>query len=410
MDILLTIFVILICLLLEGFFSGSEIAVVSADKVKLRHAAAKGSRGAKLALKMLEKPEWLLSTTLLGTNIAVVTNTTVVTALMIHWFGDQGKWLAVALAAPLIWIFGEIVPKSIFQQRADTITPHAVIVLRFATYLFFPILAFFTFLSRLFTWIIGAKGQNPFTLREEIGSMLEMPAEDVAIQPVEKTMIRRLFSFSETTAYEIMVPLIEVAAIEQGINCEQAVNTAVERGHTRLLVYEKRVDQVVGVLNSLDLLGVEPQKEIKPYIRQVSYVPQSRSIKDLLLDLRKDGESVAVVVDEFGGAEGLVTIEDIMEEVVEEIEDEYDTQEQSLQWVRKLSDRDYMVGARIELDSFEEKLGIKLPESKSATLAGLLLEKAREIPPVGAVIEINGVKYTIKHATAQAILDVQVRW
>jgi len=410
MEILWAIIIIVICLLLEGFFSGAEIGVVSADKVKLRHQASQGSQSAKLALKMLEKPEWLLSTTLVGTNISVVTNITMITALMINMFGEQGSWLAVAVAAPLIWIFGEIVPKSVCQQRANSITPYAVIGLRIAAYLFFPLLVVFTFLSRVFTGLIGAKDQSPFTLREEIGAMLEMPAGEVDIQPVEKTMIRRLFSFSETTAYEIMVPLIDVVAIEIHLNCGQAVDTAVAQGHTRLLVYDKRVDQVVGVLNSLDLIGVQSEKEITPYIRQVSYVPQSKSIRDLLLDLRKDGESVAVVVDEFGGAEGLVTMEDIMEEIVEEIEDEYDTNEQSLQWVRKLSDKNYLVSARIEIDNFEETLGIKLPDSKSATLAGVLLEKARKIPAAGTIIEINGVKYTIKRATPQAIQEIQVQW
>jgi putative hemolysin len=136
MDILLTAILILICLVMEGFFSGSEIGVVSADQIKLRQEAAKGSRGAKLALHMLKKPEWLLATTLVGTNIAVVSNTTIVTALMIQVFGENNSWLAIVLVAPLIWIFGEIVPKSIFQQRADTITPRTISLLRLAFYVF----------------------------------------------------------------------------------------------------------------------------------------------------------------------------------------------------------------------------------------------------------------------------------
>ncbi len=134
MDILWTLIIMLVCLLLEGFFSGSEIAVVSADQIKLRHDAAKGSRGAKLALEMLKKPEWLLSTTLVGTNIAVVTNTTMATALAIYLFGEQSGWLAIVIVAPLIWVFGEVVPKSIFQQQADTITPRAIFFLRVASY------------------------------------------------------------------------------------------------------------------------------------------------------------------------------------------------------------------------------------------------------------------------------------
>jgi CBS domain containing-hemolysin-like protein len=140
-DIWITGLLMVVCLIAEGFFSGSELGVVSADRMKLRHDAAKGSRGARLALDMLEKrPEWLLSTTLVGTNIAVVANSTIATALMISLFGEAGSWLAVILVAPLIWVFGEIVPKSVFQQRADTITPYVIYILRFFSILFWPIL------------------------------------------------------------------------------------------------------------------------------------------------------------------------------------------------------------------------------------------------------------------------------
>jgi CBS domain containing-hemolysin-like protein len=332
------------------------------------------------------------------------------TALMIQLFGERGSWLAIIIVAPLIWVFGEIVPKSIFQQRADTITPRAIFILHFLSYLFFPILIVFTFLTGLLTRLLGAGGKSPFTAREEIATVLEMPESEVDMEPVEKTMIRRMFNFSETTTYEIMIPLIDVVAVNMDANCEKSISIAVDKAHTRLPVYEKRVDRVIGVLNTLDLLGLEPEEPIKPYIRQVSYVPEYKSIKDLLRDLRKDGESVAIVVDEFGGAQGLVTIEDIMEEVVEEIEDEYDAEAQSKRWVRKISDREYIVSARIELDELEEELGIRLPECKSVTLAGFLLEKARDIPPTGTMIEYNGVAYTIQRATPQAIQEVRIRW
>ncbi|MCP3867821.1 MAG: DUF21 domain-containing protein [Gammaproteobacteria bacterium] len=131
MEIAIALIIMVFALITEGFFSGSEIGVVSADRMKLRQQAVKGSRGAKIALSMLDKPEWLLSTTLVGTNISVVTNTTVATALMITLFGADYGWLAVVVVAPLIWVFGEIVPKSVFQQRANEITPHAIFVLRF---------------------------------------------------------------------------------------------------------------------------------------------------------------------------------------------------------------------------------------------------------------------------------------
>ena len=395
---------------MEAFFSGSEIGVVSADQMKLRHEAAKGSRGAKLALKMLKKPEWLLSTTLVGTNIAVVSNTTIVTALMIELFGIQHSWFAIVLVAPLIWIFGEIVPKSIFQQRANTITPRAIFLLRLASYVFYPILIVFTLTTRLLTWRFGQNIQNPFTLREQILTMLQMPAAEGDIQPEEKDMIQRIFSFSETTAYEVMIPLIDVAAIEQGTTCGEAIALAHAEAHIRLPVYAERIDKVVGVLNALELLGADAHHPIKPFIREVRFVPPSKNISELLLDLRKDGDTVAVVVDEFGGAAGLVTMEDIMEEVVEEMEDEYDSGEKPVQWVRKISKRDYMVSARIEVDSLEEELGIQLPKGKYATLAGFLLEKSGEIPAPGTVIKRRGITFTVERSTPQAIQEVRMRW
>jgi len=410
MDVYLTLGLILICLLVEAFFSGSEIGVISADQMKLRHDAAKGSRGARLALDMLKKPEWLLSTTLVGTNIAVVCNTTLTTALMIELFGEQKSWLAIIMVAPLIWIFGEIVPKSIFQQRANTITPRAIFPLRFATYVFFPILVVTTLITHMFTRLFGRGIQNPFTLREEILTMLQMPAPEGDIQPVEMTMIQRIFTFSETTAYEVMVPLIDVVAIEQGATCGEALDLAHQKDHIRLLVYAERVDKILGVLNVLELLAVEPQEPIQPFVHAVRFVPASKNISELLMDLRKDGDTVAVVVDEFGGAEGLVTLEDIMEEVVEEMQDEYDVKEKSSQWIRKIAKKDYQVSARIEIDTLEEALGIQLPKGKYATLGGLLIEKAGEIPGPGTVVRSKGITFTIEQSTPQAIQEVRVRW
>lgn len=408
--ILLTIVLMIICLLAEGFFSGAEIGVVSADKMKLRHDAAKGSNGAKLVLSMLKDPEWLLSTTLVGTNIAVVTNTTLATALMIQLFGASGSWLAIVLVAPLIWVCGEIVPKSVFQQRADTITPKAIFVLRFFSYLFYPILVVFSFLARLFSKLVsGQSDQSPFTLREEIKSMVEMSPEEGDIRPEEQTMIRRLFSFSETTVREIMVPLVDVISVERSMTCGEVKKLAAASHHKRLPVHEDRVDRMVGMVNTLAFLGVDPDQPVEAYIQEADYVPLSKPIQSLLADMRREGNVLAIVVDEFGGAEGIVTIEDIIEEVVDELYDEYDTNEKPVQWIRKAGERDYHVSARIELATLEE-LGLELPDGQYASLAGFLLEKARDMPPVGTVIEFQGISFTIERATPQAIQDVRIQW
>ncbi len=349
MDILITIGIMVICLIAEGFFSGSEIGVVSADRMKLRHKAAKGSEGARLALAMLKKPEWLLSTTLVGTNIAVVTNTTMATALMLELFGPGSSWLAVVLVAPLIWVFGEIVPKSIFQQRADTITPRVIFILRACSFLFYPILIVFSSLARLLGNLLGGDNgtKNPFTLREEIQAMLQMSASDGDIEPMEQNMIRRLFNFGETTAHEVMMPLIDVAMLEQGVTCSVARKLATERSHARIPIYSERVDRIVGILDTLELLGVAADESIKPFVKEVSYVPAGKSIQDLLLDMRRTREQVTVVVDEFGGAEGIVSLEDILEEVVEDIQDEYDTGEPEIKLMKRQDDGTLLANSRL---------------------------------------------------------------
>ncbi len=410
MDIFTPIIIIFLFLILEGFFSGSEIGILSIDKIKLHHKAATGSKGAKLTIKMLSKPEWLLSTTLIGTNIAVVANSTFITAIIINFFGAGSAWIAIILAAPLVWILGEIIPKNIFQQNADKIIPRTIFILYAASYLFFPVLIIFTYITRIFASLTGAKGKSPFTQREKLASILELNEEDVEIKSSEKTMIQRVFNFSKTTAYEIMVPLIDVVAIEAESTCRKALQTAAEKSHSKLLVYEERVDKIIGVLSALELFEIDPEESVKNYIHKISYVPGSKSIKKLLIEFRKDGDSVAIVVDEFGGAEGLITIEDIMEEVVEDFEDEYDTQEPSQQWIRKVTDKNYIVSARVEIDTLKEKLKIKMPNSKYATLSGFLLEKAHDIPPESSIIESCGVTYTILRATPQAIKEVRIRW
>lgn len=411
MEAFIMIAIMVVCLFTEAFFSGSEIGVVSADRMKLRHEAARGSRGAQLALSMLEKPEWLLSTTLVGTNISVVTNTTMATALMIHLFGDAFAWLAIVIVAPLIWIFGEIVSKSIFQQRADVLTPKVAYGLRAASLIFLPILAVFSLLTRLLAKLLGGESNNnPFTLREEIATMMEMSAVEGDIQVSERRMIRRVFNFTETTADEIMVPLIDVVGVEKGADCATARRLAVAHAHKRLPVYDQRIDRIVGTLNCLDLLLEDPTAPIEKFIGPAHYIPASVSVEKLLTDFRKSTGTMAVVVDEFGGAEGIVMIEDILEVIVGELEDEFDSKEGAESWIEKLGERDYLVSARLEVDRLKEDLGLDLPDGEFETLAGYLIDNAREIPHSGTVLEIDRVTYTVKRSSAHAIQEVRITW
>jgi putative hemolysin len=329
--------------------------------MKLRHDAAKGSRGARLALEMLEKrPEWLLSTTLVGTNIAVVTNSTIATALMISLFGEAGSWLAVVLVAPLIWVFGEIVPKSVFQQRADTITPYVIYILRFFSILFWPILIIFV-TCRSFSHVlpVAATSTTPSPCASRSRAWCRCRRRKAATsRPIEKTMIRRMFNFSETTVYKVMVPLIDVNAVEKHVTVGEAVRLAVESARTcppaglrrAYRPGDRRAEHHGPARRG------RVSSSIEPFISPTRYVPASKSAESMLVELRKDGDAMAVVMDEFGGAEGIVTIEDIIEDVVEDMQDEYDRQEKPAEWLKKLGHHDYLVSARADPGMLVEKL------------------------------------------------------
>lgn len=409
MDNGLIISLMTLCLMLEAFYAGSEIAVVSADRLKLRHMAAKGSRGAQLALDMLEKPEWLLSTTLVGINIAIVTNTSLATILAINLFGPEQAWMAIVMVAPLIWVFGEIVPKSVFQQKADTITPKVIYILKASSILFYPVLLFFTQIVRVITSLAGSgQKESAFTLREEIDLMLQMPAMEGDIQPIEKSMIRRLFNFSETRVRDIMLPLIDVAVVEIGATCGQTLQIAGDRSHARLLVYSQRTPLVVGMINTIELLGLPREAPIKPHVKPVRFVPGSKNIEELLREFRKDGDRLAAVVDEFGSAQGIITIEDIMERVVGRLRDEYDSGEKVHDIVRRVDGDTFVVPGRISLVALRDELNISLPDGNYETLAGFLLERLEEIPQEGFAIELHGHTFTVTRTNRKAIKEVRI--
>jgi CBS domain containing-hemolysin-like protein len=409
MEILLTVLVVVVCLAVQAFFSGSEIAVVSADRMKLRHAAASGSRGAALALKMLDKPEWLLSTTLTGTNVALVVNTTAATTLVIFLFGESYSWLAIVVITPMVWIFGEIVAKSVFQQRSDAITPVAVFALHFFSILFSPILWTFAMVSRGLRRAAGGGTGNPFTLREEIRTLVDMSPAGGDILPEEQTMIRRIFDFSETDAGEIMVPLIDVAGVERGASCGEAVRLAVESGHKRLPVFDERIDRISGALNTLDILLQGEDKPIAPFVRPVVYVSASKSIKDLLGEFSQDDVTV-VVVDEFGGADGIVMLEDVLEEIVGELDDEFDTTRDSAPKIHQVDRTHLIVSARVQIDTLNDTFDLALPDGDYETVAGFLISLAGEIPAVGEVIRYKDITFAVVKATRQAVKEVRVRW
>ncbi|MCB9780159.1 MAG: HlyC/CorC family transporter [Alphaproteobacteria bacterium] len=401
--------ILLLCLVAEGFFSGSEIAVVSADRLRLRTDAEAGGRGAALALRLLERPTWLLGTCLIGTNVCTITGATVAAVLVARHLALP-EAAAVFFFWPLTLTFGELVPKAVYQHHADRIAPVVVFPLRALSVLFTPALLLFEGVTRLLG--AGADDSEPAVTREEIRLLLaDAPVdgllEPAAIRPVDHQLIRRVFQFTESKVEDAMVPLIEVVAVPATTTVAQAARRMAISGHSRLPVYRDRIDQITGLVIHQDVLAAEDwDAPVQSVARPVLFVPESKGVDELLVEMRRQRAHMAVAVDEYGGAVGIITIEDLLEEIVGEIEDESD---RSRDLVRRTGEREWLASGRAEREHLEATCGLMLPDGDFETLAGYVLGALGRVPRPGEFVNVDDFTITVSKANERAVVELTLR-
>ena len=389
-------------LLLQAFFVGSEIALVSCDKVKMKSLAEAGSKSAKLVLDAFLKIDRYIGTTLVGINLSLIINTIILTFYIQDTYGKGGEFYTVLILSPLIIIFARVVPKSVFQKRKDAAVLWTIYPLWVASKVFSPIL----FIVNLFTkglFKLTGGTENPFITREELLHAIE---GDKTVRTVGyREKIIRIFRFSETTVYEIMIPLIQVNVIGENTPVREAVRLIKETGHSRIPIYHEGVDNITGMLHAFDLLGVRPDEPIRNYSYKPFYVPETKPVDELLDEFKEGGAGMAVVVDEYGGAVGIITLEDILEEVVGEIEDEYD---KGIKLWRKVAECEYLINPKIEIENINEDLGLSIPEGDYDTLSGFLLSEVGSIPNVGDKIQYKNYTFFVTKALPRSIEEVRL--
>ena len=411
MSLMIFIPIGVLLLLGEAFFSGSEIAIISANRARLRTLANDGNRGAELALRLLDAPEWLLGTLLTWHNICFVTNVSLATLVAIDQVGPKyGELLSVAVVIPLLLIFGEVVPKSYCQDRADVLTPYLARIIWAAQYIVYPI---DWVLSRLIGVLIGSSNgldsRSPFVTRQELEVLVEEPSEG-DVRAGERRMIGRIFSFGELDVANVMVPLVEVSAVSEDATIEEVIERIETDGHSRILVYREEIHHIVGVVSAREIIALGNKargalKEKHELLQQPYFVPESKPADDLLEEFQKAKVKLAVVVDEYGGCAGVVTMEDLVEEIVGDISDEYDVDE--IRFFQRLGKERYMVDARMEVEAVREELSIPVPEGDYETLGGFLLEAFERIPKPGEAITIDSWIFTVTVATDRQIEKVR---
>ena len=407
MTLTLALTLLAVFIVTEGFFSGSELAMVSADRLRLKARAEDGDRGSKLVLEMLSKPSHLLGTCLIGTNISAVSSSTVVTAAMVHaWGDDVGGLLAVATLVPVVLLFGELIPKSIFETYANTLAPRVVFPLYVFSVLFFPALKLLELITDTLRRTLGVSGEGQAISREVIQNLLDNE-RTTALDEGDRELMLRVFEFSSATVEDVMKPLIEVVSMPESATAAEAIALMVEHGYSRMPIFQDRVDQVTGMLHHNDLLFLNDlSTPIREVARSAIFVPESKKIEELFQEMRRTRQRVVVPVDEYGGAVGLLTMEDILEELVGEIDDEYD---ERTRVARKVGPDTWVISARAEAELLDSALGFELPEGDFDTLAGLILVRLGHVPKVGEKILEGPWELVVHKANDRAILEVKMR-
>jgi magnesium and cobalt exporter, CNNM family len=395
-------------LLLEGLFAASEISMVSANRRHLHQRAEEGYRGAKIALKLLSRPEYLLATTLLGAYMSSAANTILVTMFLLDQLGHGGEVPAMIVLPPVLLILGEIIPKSIGRQQATVLAEKLAPPLWVASWVIYPITLIFGSLSRLVLIMAGVSktGELPFITREDLSLVVAKSGPEVDLERKERIFINRILQFSLRTVKEVMVPLIRLTAIPDTLTMGQALDEFRNSRFSRLPVYHRRIDNLIGVVHDFDLLGEDNlERPIRNVMRSVAYVPELKKIDRLLAEMQRRGNQLAVVVDEYGGAVGIVTIEDLLEEIVGEISDEFD---QEVAPFKKLAEGHYLISARTEIKVLNEVLHLKLPAGDYETLAGFLIAQLGDLPRAGEQVQFRNLKFTVRQAEARAVKEVEL--
>ncbi|HQN26432.1 MAG: hemolysin family protein [Syntrophales bacterium] len=416
MTLAATVALILFCLALEALFSGGEIALLSSEPHRIRHRAEQGQWSARLAMKLIEKPEWFLATTLTGTNLAVVTSSTLATALFISLYGvARGEAVSGLVMIPTLLIM--IVARSVFYQYAERLAVRLAPFIWAASFILLPAVYLISRLSRGTIRLSSGRREAAasYITRDGLKSLLGEGAAAGDMESRERDMVRRVIDFSDVTVEAVMVPISNTTVLPHTASVSDALAMAEERRNLRIPVYQDQVFNIVGILNTFDLLGAlgaggqRPERSedpIAPLVRPVAlYVPEKKQAKEVLIELRVRGERMAVVVDEYGGAVGIVTIEDILEEIVGEIEDEYDREEALY---RADGPGNWLFSARIGLEKFREVVPVDIPAGDYETLGGFLLFRFGRIPRRRDTLAWGGARFVVEDAGPKVIREVRV--
>jgi putative hemolysin len=411
MMLAIVIAAVLACVVVQAFFAASEIALVSADELKVRAESERGSRRSSILIRLLGDRDRVVALTLTGANLATVIAAVMLTSFL-HQYGPHAAFLAPFILTPITLLLGEAIPKLLTLRDPDRFVSLAVRPLRVMSMTLAPVLGLETWLSRALRRLMGVPPEmrSVFLSREDLLRLArrtestDAPGAD-AIEPAERQMITRIFRFSRADLRKVMVPLVRVEAIPEETTLAATIETVRREGFTRIPVFSRRITDIEGVVHVFDLLEAQDlTRSVKAIMRHVSYFPESMPLDEALVAMQRTGENMAVVVDEYGGSSGIVTLEDLLEEIVGEIEDEHDLAEEHS---RIAGPRSLLAIAHASVSELNERYGLKLPEGDEyATIGGLVVERLGHIPKPGEQLQVGDITITVTRSDPRAVGEV----
>lgn len=392
--------ILLVCIVAQALFAGYETGFVSLNPLRIRYLAEdEGRDRARRLLRYSAKPDHMLAMLLIGTNVATIVASIALTRAF-------NEITALLVATPLFLIFSEIVPKSIFRVHPNRLSLWFLPIIEFFYIALAPIAAPISWVTR----IMFGKGHHIsplMTTREDVRVLVDESAQHGNIEPEEQRMIHSVINLQATQAKEIMVPRIDMEALPDTATRDELIAVLTSTGRTRVPIYHESVDTVTGVINAHDvLLDETPEvQDIARFIKPVMHVPDTMKVDDLLQEMKSAKQHLAIVTDEYGGTDGLVTIEDILEEIFGDIQDEHDREESQIHLVGPGA---YVIDARTYLEDVSEGIGYKIVDPEVETIGGWLMRIAGRIPMQGEVVTSERLRVTVLDGTPASINKIRV--
>ena len=384
---------------------------MSLSRIKIRHMEEDGVRGAKLVGALIEDSNRLLTSILIGNNIVNIAATSISTSLFISLWGQQGVAAATALMTVLVLIFGEITPKTISANNPEKVSVVVSKPINFFVIILKPIVFIFNIVTSIIFKIFGVDGDGvkPFITEEELKTMVNVSHEEGLLEMEEREIINNVFEFGDMQAKEAMVQRLDIVAIDTENSYDEIIELFKTEKLSRMPVYEETIDDIIGILNIKDVIFLSDEEianfDIKKYLRDPFFTYEFKKITQLLEEMKKDKSQMAIVVDEYGGTAGLITIEDLVEVIVGDIDDEYDEDEEEIQVI---SSNEFLVDGSTKINDVNEVLGIELESEEFDSIGGYIIGYIKHIPEENEVIEVDGIKFNIESVDKNRIKQIRI--